>query len=110
MLEHCTEVHAMNAIIGIFYRYSVIWACMDEVSTIVAALDSAHQLWKQRGIQSRPLLTLITQLDNDRYLSAASRERNAADVSAFALVGDFKLLCRVSMSYLVLSLGFATHS
>ncbi|PPQ98440.1 hypothetical protein CVT24_004119 [Panaeolus cyanescens] len=85
MLEHCTDTNAMNGLVGTFYRYGVIWACMDEVPTIVNALDAAHQTWKQRGVQSRPLLTLITQLDNDRYLTPASRERNAADVAAFAL-------------------------
>ncbi|CAA7259196.1 unnamed protein product [Cyclocybe aegerita] len=83
MLEHATDAETMNGLIGTFYRYAAIWTCMDTVPTIVKALDVAHQLWKSRGIPSRPLLALLMRFDNGRHLSQASRDRIVTDVTAF---------------------------
>jgi len=86
MLEQCTDVDSMNGLIGVFYRFATIWTCMDVMPTIVKALDDAHHAWKLRGVPSRPLLTLLMKFDNGRYLSETSRERLAADISAFTMV------------------------
>jgi hypothetical protein len=59
---------------------------MDVMPIIVKALDDAHSAWKLRGVPSRPLMTLLMKFDNGRYLSDDSRERLAADISAFTLV------------------------
>lgn len=59
---------------------------MNVMGTILAALDSAHQLWKIRGIQSRALLALSLEFDNGRHLTEASRERVIANISTFTLV------------------------
>ncbi|KAF8160920.1 hypothetical protein B0H34DRAFT_795767 [Crassisporium funariophilum] len=85
VLEHSSDPESMNALIGTFYRHAVIWTCMDVMPTIIKALDAAHQVWKIRGIQSRPLLALLMNFDNGRYLKKASRERIASDIAAFTL-------------------------
>lgn len=59
---------------------------MDVVPIIVQALDTGHQVWKLRGVPSRPLLALLIKFDNGRYLSEGSRERIVSDIEAFALV------------------------
>lgn len=60
---------------------------MDVVSGIVASLDMAHQTWRAKGIQYRPLLSLLLEFDNGEYLSTVSRDRITADINAFTLVG-----------------------
>ncbi|KAG6821035.1 hypothetical protein H0H93_007925 [Arthromyces matolae] len=57
---------------------------MSEIDTIVVALDKAHQAWRARGIQSRPLLSLLLQFDAGRSLDIASRQRISADVALFS--------------------------
>jgi mediator of RNA polymerase II transcription subunit 12 len=60
---------------------------MNVRQNIVLALDSAHQAWKTRGIQSRGLLSLLVEFDGDKlYLSPASRERIDSDLGHFTLV------------------------
>ncbi|KAH0589220.1 hypothetical protein H2248_004982 [Termitomyces sp. 'cryptogamus'] len=83
LLEHSATVDLLIAIIDTFHRFSTIWACMNEVRSIVAALDKAHQVWKARGIQSRPLLSLLLDFDDGKYLSNVSRERITTDVTMF---------------------------
>lgn len=62
---------------------------MDVVPIIVQALDTARQVWKLCGVQSRPLLALLIKFDNGRYLNEASRERIESDIAAFTLVTHF---------------------
>jgi len=59
---------------------------MDVVPIMVQALDTAHQVWKLRGVQSRPLLALLINFDNGRHLNEGSRERIVSDIAAFTLV------------------------
>lgn len=59
---------------------------MDVIPNIVQALDTAHQVWKLRGVQSRPLLALLIKFDNGRHLNEGSRERIMSDIAAFTLV------------------------
>lgn len=79
----------MNCLLNTFDRYETIWTCMDVMPTIVKALDTAHHVWKLRGVQSRPLLVLLMKFDNGRHLEESSRERIASDIAAFTLVCVF---------------------
>ncbi|KAF8972899.1 hypothetical protein BDZ97DRAFT_2053658 [Flammula alnicola] len=85
MLEHSVDADSMNGLIATFERYMTIWNCMDVMPMIVKALDTAHQVWKLRGVQSRPLLALLVKFDNGRHLPEASRDRIASDIAAFTL-------------------------
>ncbi|KAF8995454.1 hypothetical protein BDQ17DRAFT_1430355 [Cyathus striatus] len=83
MLEHTTSSELLIGIIDSLHRYATIWACMDMLPAITLALDTAHQQWKSRGTQSRPLLTLLMEFDNGRYLGDTSRERILSDIAFF---------------------------
>jgi len=87
LLDHSSTVDALNAVICTLHRFATIWACMDVVSGIVASLDMAHQIWRAKGIQYRPLLSLLLEFDNGEYLNTVSRDRITADINAFTLVG-----------------------
>ncbi|KAG5646822.1 hypothetical protein DXG03_002199 [Asterophora parasitica] len=83
LLEHSTTVDLLIAVIDTLRRFATIWACMDIMRTIVIALEKAHQVWKARGIQSRPLLSLLLEFDNGKHLSDASRDRITSDITVF---------------------------
>ncbi|KIM45096.1 hypothetical protein M413DRAFT_441761 [Hebeloma cylindrosporum] len=85
MLEHCVDAESMDSLLNTFCRHITIWNCMNVMPAIVKALDTAHQVWKLRGVQCRPLLALIMRFDNSRHLSEASRERIESDLAAFTL-------------------------
>ncbi|TFK44503.1 hypothetical protein BDQ12DRAFT_21589 [Crucibulum laeve] len=85
MLQHPTNGNSLICVIDTLRRYATIWTCMDTIPAIVTALDAAHQLWKIRGIQSRPLLSLLIEFDHGQYLRDSSRERILADIGAFTL-------------------------
>lgn len=59
---------------------------MHSAATITAALYSSHQVARARGIQSRALLAMVMEFDNDRHLDAVSREHVASDIAAFTHV------------------------
>ena len=71
---------------------------MGVVPVIVQALDTAHQVWKLRGVQSRPLLALLIKFDNGRYLNEGSRERIVSDIAAFTLVTSSHSIAIVGIS------------
>ncbi|RDB24995.1 Mediator of RNA polymerase II transcription subunit 12 [Hypsizygus marmoreus] len=83
LLEHSITIDLLIAVIDTLHRFAVIWASMNAMGQIIFALDTAHQSWKARGIQSRPLLSLLLEFDNGRYLSMASRDRITTDITAF---------------------------
>ena len=60
---------------------------MNEMGRVISALDTAHQARKTQGVQSRPLLSLLLELDNGKYLTAHSRNRIVGDMTAFTMVG-----------------------
>ncbi|KAF8909882.1 hypothetical protein CPB85DRAFT_1435527 [Mucidula mucida] len=76
---------SLNTAIDIIRRFATIWACMDAVNTILATLQTAHQSWKSRGVQSRALLLLIVELDNNALLSREARDQIQTDASIYAL-------------------------
>lgn len=80
-------------VIDTLHRFATIWACMNAIGNIITALDTAHQVWKARGVQSRPLLSLLLELDGGRYLADASRQNITADIKAFTLVIVLYLPC-----------------
>ncbi|KAF8070344.1 hypothetical protein FPV67DRAFT_1413891 [Lyophyllum atratum] len=83
LLEHSTGVDLLIAVIDTLHRFATIWACMNVMGSIIAALDKAHQVWKARGIQSRPLLSLLLEFDGGKHLSDTSRNRITADITVF---------------------------
>ncbi|KAG6920074.1 hypothetical protein DXG01_010142 [Tephrocybe rancida] len=83
LLEHAITADLLVPVIDTLHRFSTIWACMGGIQAIVVALDKAHQAWKSRGIQSRPLLSLLLEFDAGKYLSDVSRDRITADITTF---------------------------
>ena len=98
MLDHCVDTESMDSLLNTFCRHIIIWNCMNVMPTIVKALDTAHQVWKLRGIQCRPLLALIIRFDSSRHLSEASRESVESDLAAFTLVSNRLLSCIVCVN------------
>jgi hypothetical protein len=78
----------MAAVIETFHRYVTIWTCMGSAGTITAALYTAHQMARTRGIQSRILLAMLVEIDNGQHLDAPSREHVSADIAAFTHVSS----------------------
>lgn len=93
VLEHATTIDILSVVINALQRFATIWACMDVMGNITSALYNAHQVWKARGIQCRPLLALLLDFDNNTHLDSLSRERITTDVAAFSLVSmSYRLL------------------
>ena len=92
VLERADTVDILSVVINALQRFATIWACMDVMGNITSALYNAHQVWKARGIQCRPLLALLLDFDNNTYLDSLSRERITTDVAAFSLVSMFHYL------------------
>ncbi|KAF5386158.1 hypothetical protein D9615_002361 [Tricholomella constricta] len=83
LLEHTTTLDLLIAVIDTLHRFATIWACMNAMGSIITALDKAHQVWKARGIQSRPLLSLLLEFDIGKHLNEASRDRITSDITVF---------------------------
>lgn len=61
---------------------------MGYAASITTTLHAAYQTAKERGFQSRPLLTLLVEMDNGEHLDGASREHVLADIVAFTHVSQ----------------------
>ncbi|KAG7090909.1 hypothetical protein E1B28_009986 [Marasmius oreades] len=85
LLENSSTVELLITAIDTFHRHATVWAAMDVKRDIISTLNTAHHVWKHRGIQSRPLLALLTEFDAGRYLSDILREEIAADISIMTL-------------------------
>lgn len=85
-LEHTASSELLTAVIRTLRQHAEVWACMNNMQTIVSALFAAHTVWKTRGAQSRPLLNLLIELDEGRLLEQTAREQVLADHTAFAYV------------------------
>ncbi|OBZ68162.1 Mediator of RNA polymerase II transcription subunit 12 [Grifola frondosa] len=83
MLEHSYTNELLIAVIETLRQHMEVWACMNIMKTVAAALFAAHQFWRARGVQSRALLTLLVEIDNDRYLEPGSREHIQTDISTY---------------------------
>ena len=69
-------------------RHLDVWASMDVVSTITEALYNSHLSWKARGIYMRPLVTLLLEVDDCRFLDEASRQHVLEDATHYAQVSS----------------------
>lgn len=85
-LEHASSSELLTAVIRTLRQHTEVWACMDRTQSISSALFAAHTVWKTRGVQSRPLLNLLIELDDGRLLEQTAREQVLADHTAFAYV------------------------
>ncbi|KAL0072786.1 RNA polymerase II mediator complex subunit [Marasmius tenuissimus] len=85
LLEHASTVDLLVPVIDTFHRHATVWTAMDAKRDIISSLNNARHVWKLRGIQSRPLLALLTELDAGQYLNDALREELIADMSAVTL-------------------------
>ncbi|KAF9268799.1 hypothetical protein L218DRAFT_984144 [Marasmius fiardii PR-910] len=85
LLEHSSTVELLITAIDTFHRHATVWTAMDVKRDIISALNGAHHVWKHRGIQSRPLLALLTEFDGGRYLTDALREEIISDTSIMTL-------------------------
>lgn len=90
----------MAAVIETFHRYVTIWTCMGSAGTITAALYTAHQMARTRGIQSRILLAMLVEIDNGQHLDAPSREHVSADIAAFTHVSSLSPFTKRSLIHL----------
>ncbi|KAH9858392.1 hypothetical protein C2E23DRAFT_767676 [Lenzites betulinus] len=83
-LEYANNSALLTAVIETIRQHIEVWACMDRMQDVTSALWTVHQTWRGRGLQNRILLKLLAEVDNDRYLDAASREQMLSDISAFS--------------------------
>lgn len=59
---------------------------MNARHALVAALYTAHTIWKAKGTQSRALVSLIVELDVGRFLETDARDTICTDIANFAHV------------------------
>ncbi|KDQ49550.1 hypothetical protein JAAARDRAFT_42784 [Jaapia argillacea MUCL 33604] len=84
VLEQIPTIAMLTAVLETLRRLTTIWACMNATGSICTALHTAHQFWRQQGIQTRALMTLLIEMDNGRHLDQASRDHVVGDLTAFA--------------------------
>lgn len=108
MLEHCSTLELLSAIIDTFSRHAVIWASMDVKGIIIAALDTVYHSLRSRSIQSISLLTLLIEFDGGRYLNDISREEVRTDLAKVTHVRE--LLVFSSFRSIDTELGSSTGS
>ena len=78
----------LTAVMQTLRQHTEVWAGLDVMKDIVTALFVTHCTWKNRGIQSRALLSFMLQLDGGRYLELAAREQVSTDYSVFTHVSQ----------------------
>ncbi|KAF8629229.1 hypothetical protein AX17_005811 [Amanita inopinata Kibby_2008] len=81
-LRNPVSTEVVMAIVDVLYRYADIWQCMNAMRDVVLELDTAYQILKGRGQQSRLPYDLLA-LDAGRYLSAGTRDRINYDIVQF---------------------------
>ncbi|KAK0226153.1 hypothetical protein IW262DRAFT_1457387 [Armillaria fumosa] len=85
LLEHASTTDSLNTAIDTLRRFHTLWSCMDVVGSIVISLQTAHQIWKSKGMQTRVLLVLLKELDDNRFLSAQARDQLNAEISYYSM-------------------------
>jgi mediator of RNA polymerase II transcription subunit 12 len=105
ILEHVTTADLLIAVVETVHRYATIWTCMNAMGSIAAALYTTHQVWRTRGIQSRPLLALLIDIDNGRHLDKGAREQVATDIAAFSQVKPQSNSDKGRLKYTILGLA-----
>ena len=85
-LEYVNGSPLLTAVIETLRQHMEVWACMNRMKDVTAALWTVHQTWRSRGSQNRVLLKLLAEVDNDCYLDPAAREQMLSDISAYTHV------------------------
>ena len=85
-LQRAMTLQLLVGIIETLCQHMEVWACMGAMKNVAAGLYAAHQYWRGRGIHSRQLLSLLTQVDKGRYLESTQRDQVANDISAYSHV------------------------
>ncbi|PCH43895.1 hypothetical protein WOLCODRAFT_138657 [Wolfiporia cocos MD-104 SS10] len=83
-LERATTLQLLTVVIETLRQHMEVWACMDVMRTVAGALYSAHQFWRNRGIQTRALLCLLMKVDHEQYLEPEQRGQINSDISAYS--------------------------
>ncbi|KAJ3504486.1 hypothetical protein NMY22_g17908 [Coprinellus aureogranulatus] len=83
LLKFSRDSDSLACVVDILHHYAAIWPCMNATPSIVEALHGTYQIWKARGLQSRPLLGALMEFDNGRHLAESSRNEIMADIAAF---------------------------
>ncbi|KAH9924878.1 uncharacterized protein B0H18DRAFT_1119667 [Fomitopsis serialis] len=83
-LERATTHPLLVGVLETLSQHMEVWACMNVMRTIAVALYATHQYWRGRGIHSRQLLSLLTQVDKGRYLEQTQRDQVLNDISAYS--------------------------
>jgi len=86
VLCHSTDADSLMSVVDVLRRFGVIWTCMNENLNIVQSIEAAYQRLKSRGLQSRPLLGLLLELDGGRHLTSNARTNVLADIDEFMTV------------------------
>lgn len=86
MLQHANTIEQLSAVIRTLRQHMEVWACMNIMSKIATALYTAHQYWRGRGVQCRPLYAILVDFDNGHYLEPSLREHILHDLSAYSKV------------------------
>ncbi|KAI0344762.1 hypothetical protein BDW22DRAFT_1354912 [Trametopsis cervina] len=82
-LEHATSNELLTAVLRTLRQHVEVWACFSRMQEITNTLYSVHTVCKSRGVQSRPLMNLLIELDDGRLLNPAAREQVLSDFAAF---------------------------
>ena len=90
MLAHPMSSELLSAVMQTLRQHTEVWAGLNVIKEIVSSLFAVHCTWKNRGIQSRPLFSLMLQLDAGRFLEASAREQVSMDYSVFTHVSPIK--------------------
>lgn len=63
-----------------------MWACMNKLLDITGTVYAVHQARKTRGEHVRPLVALILDMDDGRYLDAICRQQLIEEVAHYKQV------------------------
>ncbi|KAF9819188.1 hypothetical protein IEO21_02359 [Rhodonia placenta] len=82
-LEHTETTELLTVIIETLCQHMEVWACMNRMRDVTAALYGAHQFWRAQGVHSRALMHMLLQVDQERFLETEQRQQVLADVSIY---------------------------
>ncbi|TFL04760.1 hypothetical protein BDV98DRAFT_330597 [Pterulicium gracile] len=73
LLPQITSNEYLSGILMVLSTHRLVFACMDEMPRILQSLHDTHRVWRDNGIQSRALTSLLLELGSGTYLSADRR-------------------------------------
>lgn len=93
VLKSVQEKDLLVAVVETLRKHLDIWACMNQLDSIVQALCVLYRSWKLRGIHIRPLVAFILELDDGQRLDALTRQQITESAVHYAQVGDTSERC-----------------